>query len=111
MIHIYSNKEDFIINIRGETHSTIGCNIWNLEHDSYNYTSTIESLNNCVWACMVSYLVVDHVRPLLPHGLDGLEEVHLSLHLDPLHLTHCSNEHTSARHAITNNIKDTRESA
>ena len=59
---------------------------------------------------MVSYLVVDHVRPLLPHGLDGLEEVHFSLHLHSLHLTHCSNEHTSAGHAITEDVADTSES-
>ena len=52
------------------------------------------------------YLVVDHVRPLLPHGLDGLEDVHFSLHLDSLHLTHCSNEHTSAGHAVTDIVVD-----
>ena len=76
-------------------------------YNFYNNTFTIESLNKCVWVCVFSYLVVDHVRPLLPHGLDGLEEVHFSLHLDPLHLTHCSNEHTSAGHAITENVVNT----
>ena len=79
-------------------------------YNFYNNTFTIESLNKCVWVCVFSYLVVDHVRPLLPHGLDGLEEVHFSLHLDPLHLTHCSNEHTSAGHAITEDVANTSES-
>ena len=58
--------------------------------------------------CKGAYLIVDHVRPLLPHGFDGLEDVHFSLHLDSLHLTHCSNEHTSAGHAITDRMVDTR---
>ena len=54
-----------------------------------------------------SYLVVDHVRPLLPHGIDGLEDVHFSLHFDSLHLTHCRNEHTRPGHAITDRMMDT----
>ena len=57
--------------------------------------------------CEGAYLVVDHVWPLLPHGFDGLEDVHFSLHLDSLHLTHCSNEHTSAGHAITDRMVGT----
>ena len=56
------------------------------------------------------YLVVDHVRPLLPHVLAGqtLKDVHFSLHLDFLHLTHCRNEHTSAGHAVRDRMVDTR---
>ena len=80
--------------------STIGHIVQWVAWKSRRSSMRTKLLNNCagVWG---SYLVVDHVRSLLPHGLDSLEDVHFSLHLDPLHLTHCSNEHTSAGHAIT----------
>lgn len=38
----------------------------------------------------VSYLVVDHVWSLLPHGLYGREEVHFFLHLNLYIRYHCA---------------------
>ena len=41
------------------------------------------------------------MRPLGASCLDSLEDVHLTLHFDPLNLSHGGDEHTSAGHAIT----------
>ena len=44
---------------------------------------------------------VDHVWSLCPCCLDCLEDVHRSFNFDSLNFRHASDEHTSARHAIT----------
>ena len=52
-------------------------------------------------ACPIAYRSGHHVRPLGASCLDSLEDVHLTLHFDPLNLSHGGDEHTSAGHAIT----------
>ena len=49
----------------------------------------------------IAYWSGHHVRPLRASCLDSLEDVHLTLHFDPLNLSHGGDEHTSARHAVT----------
>ena len=51
--------------------------------------------------CPISYWSGDHVWPLRASCLDSLEDVHFTLHFDPLNLSHGSDKHTSAGHAIT----------
>lgn len=41
------------------------------------------------------------MRPLGASCLDSLEDVHLTLHFDPLNLGHGGDKHTSAGHAVT----------
>ena len=44
---------------------------------------------------------VDHMGSLCSCCLDCLEDVNSSFNFDPLNFTHTSDEHTTARHAIT----------
>ena len=50
---------------------------------------------------LIAYWSGHHVWPLRASCLDSLEDVHFTLHFDPLNLSHGSDEHTSAGHAIT----------
>ena len=47
---------------------------------------------------------VDHVRSLCSCCLDCLENVHSSFNFDPLNFSHTSDEHTTARHAVTGKL-------
>ena len=49
----------------------------------------------------VTNTIIDHVRSLCSCCLDCLEDVHSSFNFDPLNFRHTSDEHTTARHAIT----------
>ena len=52
--------------------------------------------------CMqTAYAGVDHEGSLCSCCLDCLEDVHSSFNFDPLNFTHTSDEHTTARHAVT----------
>ena len=68
--------------------------------------------STCTHACLVqaikvtqswaiTHTGVDHVRSLCSCCLDCLEDVHSSFNFDPLNFTHTGDEHTTARHAIT----------
>ena len=48
----------------------------------------------------------DHVWSLCPCCLDCLEDVHSSFNFDSLNFRHTSDEHTTARHAITSGKTD-----
>ena len=48
-----------------------------------------------------TYMTSNHVWPLCSRCLDCLEDVHSSFNFDSLNFRHTSNEHTTARHAIT----------
>ena len=48
-----------------------------------------------------TYMSADHVWPLCSCYLDCLEDVHSSFNFDSLNFRHASDEHTTARHAIT----------
>ena len=49
----------------------------------------------------VTHTIIDHVRSLCSCCLDCLEDVHSSFNFDPLNFSHTSDEHTTARHAVT----------
>ena len=49
----------------------------------------------------ITHTGIDHVRSLCSCCLDCLEDVHCSFSFDPLNFSHTSDEHTTARHAVT----------
>ena len=49
----------------------------------------------------ITHAGVDHMGSLCSCCLDCLEDVNSSFNFDPLNFTHTSDEHTTARHAIT----------
>ena len=75
----------------------------NLHRASSLYTeiSSIASASAYYLMPCITHTGVDHVRSLCSCCLDCLEDVHSSFNFDPLNFTHTSDEHTTARHAIT----------
>ena len=54
-----------------------------------------------LYILIATHTGVDHVWSLCSCCLDCLEDVHCSFNFDSLNFRHASDEHTSARHAIT----------
>ena len=49
----------------------------------------------------VTHTIIDHERSLCSCCLDCLEDIHSSFNFDPLNFSHTSDEHTTAKHAVT----------
>ena len=73
----------------------------NLQQAFYAEISSIASASAYYLMPCITHTGVDHVRSLCSCCLDCLEDVHSSFNFDPLNFTHTSDEHTTARHAVT----------
>ena len=73
-----------------------------------HWVSSLYAEISCIVSASAYYLMpciphtgVDHVGSLCSCCLDCLEDVHSSFNFDPLNFSPTSDEHTTARHAIT----------
>ena len=67
----------------------------------YAEISSITSAGAYYLMPCITHAGVDHVRSLCSCCLDSLEDVHCSFNFDPLDFSQTSDEHTTARHAVT----------
>ena len=74
---------------------------WQWASSFYAEMSSIVSAGAYYLMPCITQTGVDHVRSLCSCCLDCLEDVHCSFNFDPLNFSHTSDEHTTARHAVT----------